>query len=167
MISTIAEFEKTWTEELEKTQKIFERLTDQSLSQAVGSKDRTLARIAWHIVTTLAEMMSTVGLTPPGPKPDDLVPPSVQAIAAAYVVNARSLLDQVKSSRTDETLEVEDDLYGETWKRGYTLTGLIHHEIHHRGQITVLMRQAGLQVPGIYGPAREEWALFGTKEPEV
>jgi len=23
------------------------------------------------------------------------------------------------------------------------------------------MRQAGLKVPGIYGPAREEWAQYG------
>jgi uncharacterized damage-inducible protein DinB len=41
------------------------------------------------------------------------------------------------------------------------LQALISHEIHHRGQMTVLMRQAGLKVPGIYGPAREEWAAYG------
>jgi hypothetical protein len=27
--------------------------------------------------------------------------------------------------------------------------------------MTVLMRQAGLVVPGVYGPAREEWAVYG------
>jgi uncharacterized damage-inducible protein DinB len=26
--------------------------------------------------------------------------------------------------------------------------------------MTVLMRQAGLVVPGVYGPAREEWAAM-------
>jgi hypothetical protein len=25
----------------------------------------------------------------------------------------------------------------------------------------VLMRQAGLSVPGVYGPAREDWAALG------
>ena len=30
-----------------------------------------------------------------------------------------------------------------------------------RGQMTVLMRQAVLAVPGIYGPAEEEWAAMG------
>jgi uncharacterized damage-inducible protein DinB len=35
------------------------------------------------------------------------------------------------------------------------------HEIHHRGQMTVLMRQAGLKVPGVYGPSREEWTAYG------
>ncbi|MBE0644676.1 MAG: hypothetical protein IH600_11400 [Bacteroidetes bacterium] len=28
-------------------------------------------------------------------------------------------------------------------------------------QLTVLMRQAGLLVPGIYGPSREEWSTYG------
>ncbi|MCK4657684.1 MAG: hypothetical protein KAT85_11650, partial [candidate division Zixibacteria bacterium] len=39
--------------------------------------------------------------------------------------------------------------------------------IHHRGQMTVLMRQAGLKVPGVYGPSMEEWEHFGMKKPEI
>jgi uncharacterized damage-inducible protein DinB len=27
--------------------------------------------------------------------------------------------------------------------------------------MTVLMRQAGLPVPGLYGPSKEEWAAMG------
>jgi hypothetical protein len=30
-----------------------------------------------------------------------------------------------------------------------------------------LMRQAGLKVPGVYGPAREEWSLWGMPEPTI
>jgi uncharacterized damage-inducible protein DinB len=52
-------------------------------------------------------------------------------------------------------------MYGSTWRRGDILASLVHHQIHHRGQMTVLMRQAGLVVPGVYGPAREEWAAMG------
>jgi len=44
---------------------------------------------------------------------------------------------------------------------------LIQHQNHHRGQMTVLMRQAGLTVPGIYGPAKEEWGNFGMEAPEM
>jgi uncharacterized damage-inducible protein DinB len=32
--------------------------------------------------------------------------------------------------------------------------------------MTVLMRQAGLKVPGIYGPSREEWVKIGMTAPE-
>jgi uncharacterized damage-inducible protein DinB len=67
----------------------------------------------------------------------------------------------------DESLQQTDDMYGEKWKRGVTLTVLISHQAHHRGQMTVLMRQAGLKVPGVYGPAREEWAGMGMKAPEI
>ena len=54
-------------------------------------------------------------------------------------------------------------MYGQQWKNGTTLRALISHQAHHRGQLTVLMRQAGLRVPGIYGPAREDWASMGMK----
>jgi uncharacterized damage-inducible protein DinB len=52
-------------------------------------------------------------------------------------------------------------MYGQEWPRRLVLSGLMHHESHHRGQMTVLMRQAGLKVPGVFGPAREEWAAYG------
>jgi uncharacterized damage-inducible protein DinB len=71
------------------------------------------------------------------------------------------MAEQVGENWTDETLLVTDNMYGETWKRGFSLFLLVTHEAHHRGQMTVLMRQAGLTVPGVYGPAKEEWAAIG------
>lgn len=62
---------------------------------------------------------------------------------------------------TDETVLQTDEMYDETWERVLTLFYLIAHQSHHRGQLTVLMRKAGLPVPGVYGPAREEWAAMG------
>ena len=44
---------------------------------------------------------------------------------------------------------------------------VIQHQYYHRGQMTVLMRQAGLTVPDIYGPAKEEWANFGMEAQEM
>jgi uncharacterized damage-inducible protein DinB len=52
-------------------------------------------------------------------------------------------------------------MYGEQWPRGTMLNALIAHQTHHRGQMTVLMRQAGVPVPGMYGPSKEEWAAMG------
>jgi uncharacterized damage-inducible protein DinB len=48
-------------------------------------------------------------------------------------------------------------MYGETWKNGFSLWVLIAHQAHHRAQMIVLMREAGLKVPGVYGPSKEEW----------
>src|SRR5215831_303194 len=167
MITRITDFEYHWTQEFDKTQKILKHMTDRSLSQAVAPGGRTLGRLAWHITTTIPEMMSRTGLAVAGPSHDASVPTTVKAISEAYNKAALSLLDQVKSQWNDATLETKDEMYGQVWKRGFTLEALIFHQIHHRGQMTVLMRQAGLKVPGIYGPAREEWALWGQPEPKV
>ena len=167
MIHSISDFEFLWSQELESTQKVFKHLTDKSLAQAIAPERRTLGRLAWHIVTSIPEMMSRTGVTVAGPKPDDPVPTSAKAIFKAYNDAAISLLEQVKSRWTDATLEEKDNMYGEMWKRGSTLTSLIFHQIHHRGQMIVLMRQAGLAVPGIYGPTREEWAAYGMQPPAV
>jgi uncharacterized damage-inducible protein DinB len=32
-----------------------------------------------------------------------------------------------------------------------------------RGQLTVLMRQADLKVPGVYGPSKEEWEAMNAQ----
>ena len=58
-------------------------------------------------------------------------------------------------------------MYGEPWQRALTLAILVAHQTHHRGQMTVLMRQAGLKVPGVYGPSKDEWAAMGASPPEV
>ncbi|HCV41990.1 MAG TPA: hypothetical protein DGH68_00790 [Bacteroidetes bacterium] len=167
MIHTIKDFEHLWSRELETTQKVFKHLTDKSLTHEFSPSVRNLGRLAWHITTTIPEMMEKTGLTIAGVKHDDPVPSSAKAIFKAYGDAAISLLEQVKSKWTDATLEVEDEMYGEKWKRSFSLMGLIHHEIHHRGEMIILMRLAGLAVPGIYGPTREEWAQYGMEPPKV
>jgi uncharacterized damage-inducible protein DinB len=71
------------------------------------------------------------------------------------------MVDALNNNWKDGMLEEEDDMYGEPWKKGQSLTNLVAHQCHHRGQMTVLMRQAGLRVPGFYGPAKEDWAQMG------
>jgi len=167
MIRSITDFDRVWSTEFEATQKILKHITDSSLSQRVDVEGRTLGRLAWHVVTSIPEMMSRTGLTLAGPHPDAPVPGTAKEIFRAYNEAAVSLLEQVKTGWSDATLEQEDDMYGENWKRGDTLTSLVLHQAHHRGQMTVLMRQAGLELPGIYGPARQEWAAYGMKPPEI
>ena len=100
-------------------------------------------------------MIGQTGLTIAGPTDQDPVPGTVREIRQAYEKAGLSLLEEVKSKWTDASLQATDAMYGQVWKRGYTLTAL------------VLMRQAGLPVPGLYGPAREEWAQWGMPVPEL
>jgi uncharacterized damage-inducible protein DinB len=167
MFTTVEGFLKTWKHESESTLKMMKALTDASLAQAVTPADRTLGRLAWHVTTTIREMMERTGLRLNGPARDAPVPRSAGEIASAYDEAARSLAISVEQSWNDATLGQEDEMYGKKWKRGLTLGALVHHQIHHRGQMTVLMRQAGLAVPGVYGPAREEWSRMGMPPPTV
>lgn len=165
MFRKVDDFLKSYDFESKSTQKLLDALTDSSLKQRVSDGHRTLGNAAWHIVATVPEMMGHTGLTVTGPEPTTPTPASAKTIADTYRSVSASLAEQIKANWSDETLEVKDDLYGEQWARGMTLGALINHEIHHRGQMTVLMRQAGLRVPGIYGPAQEDWASMGMEAP--
>jgi uncharacterized damage-inducible protein DinB len=166
MFRRIDDFEKSWAADSEATLRVLRALTDASLGQAVAPGGRTLGRLAWHLTCTLGEMPGHVGLKVDSPAQESTPPASATAIAAAYEKASRSLLQQVKAW-DDATLDVEDELYGQRWTRGFTLHALLEHQVHHRGQMTVLMRQAGLRVPGIYGPAREDWSSMGMEPPSV
>jgi len=167
MFDTMASALKRLETESANTQKIFQALTDEALSQAVNSNHRTLGRMAWHIVNTIPEMMNNLQLGLSSVNENDPVPEHAIEIQEAYKRVSTELLGVLTDQWTDETLRQEDDLYGESWKRGETLLILVLHEVHHRGQMTVLMRQAGLRVPGVYGPSREDWASHGMPVPEV
>ena len=167
MFRSIEDFLKVWNAEGANTCKVIAALTDESLSQAVAGGHRTLGRMAWHIVLTLGELPARTGLDVDAPAEDAPVPAGAEDIYRAYSNASDSLAKAIEAEWTDATLDVEDDMYGETWKRGFSLFVLLAHEIHHRGQMTVLMRQAGLKVPGVYGPALEEWEVYGAEPPAV
>jgi uncharacterized damage-inducible protein DinB len=161
MYRTIADFQHDFTQENAATLKILRALTDASLGQRVSAEGRTLGRLAWHIVGTLREMPTSAALPVAGGEAEAPVPASAAEIVSTYEHAARDVEAAVTAGWSDADLDGEIALYGETWKRGRVLSALIRHEAHHRGQMTVLMRQAGLAVPGVYGPAREEWAAYG------
>jgi uncharacterized damage-inducible protein DinB len=167
MFHTINEFEATYTGEIKTTQKVLEALTDESLAQCVADDHRNIARIAWHIATTIPEMIGHTGLKVDLLSEDSPMPAKASDIAHSYGAVSRALIEIIGREWKDEDLEVVDEMYGEKWARKSTLQALIMHEIHHRGQLTVLMRQAGLRVPSIYGPAKEDWSQYGMEEPKI
>lgn len=165
MIRKIDDFLAAWASLSEGTAKALDALTDVSLSQPVVAGGRTLGRIAWHVVTSVPEMAFRTGLRFEAPAEEAPIP-SAAEMAATYRRLAKALAEAVRRDWTDATLLLEDDMYGEKWPRGRTLSVLMDHETHHRGQMTVLMRQAGLVVPGVCGPSKEEWAAFGMPAPQ-
>ena len=165
MFLSVSTFLQAWEKEAESTQRILDALTDDFLNQLVAAQDRTLGRIAWHLVTTIPEMMARTGLILESINEDAPLPNTAEVILHNYREVSNSLVTAIRNQWNDQTLLEKRDMYGETWTNGYTLSALIDHQIHHRGQITVLMRQAGLKVPRIYGPSREDWNQIGMEPP--
>lgn len=171
MFRKVEDFTHCWKEEAEKTLQIFAAIPDGALGTSVAEGYRDLRRLAWHLVESLIEMPAHWGLEIAGKELMQGLaigdPPATMAeIQAAYQRAHASLLKGL-DAWNDATLEIEDDMYGERWNRGTSLFVLVIHQSHHRAQMTVLMRQAGLTVPGIYGPAKQDWATFGAQPPRV
>jgi uncharacterized damage-inducible protein DinB len=161
MFRSIADFLEAWKLESEKTRALLAVLTDASLATPVSPGGRTLGRIAWHVVTTLGEMAPRAGLAVDVPGLEGPQPLHASMMSPLYQAAATAVAESVASTWNDAMLAGEIEMYGEKWTRGGALVALIAHQTHHRGQMTVLMRQAGLKVPGVYGPAKEEWAAIG------
>lgn len=173
MYRRIEDFRNHWQEEVVDTLKVIDAIPDAKLGQAVSPEHRDLRRLAWHLASSIVGLPGQFGLKVDGPRVSaegaDLDAPATTSagLREAYAKAAQSLLDAIKGW-TDADLEIEDTMYGHmVWKRGYSLQALELHQAHHRGQMTVLLRQAGLPVPGFYGPAKEGWAALGMAAPAV
>lgn len=158
MITSIKSFLRSWEYESNATIKLLEVLTDESLATEVYPGGRTLGRLANHILESLTELPSKLGL---GIEEKHCQFTSAAEILQHYKQDSENLVNAIEAKWTDANLLEKNNMYGEEWPNGVSLNVLIMHQCHHRGQMTVLMRQAGLKVPGIYGPAKEEWSSMG------
>ena len=161
MYHTINEFLDDWKTESESTLKVFKNITDESLNREIPNYRRTIGILAWHITGSIGEMMRTAGSPIDAVEESNDQPDSISKIIEEYEKASNNMAAKIKSEWTDASLKEEVNMYGEMWKKEFALKVIVTHQIHHRSQMTVLMRQAGLKVPGIYGPSYEEWKQFG------
>jgi uncharacterized damage-inducible protein DinB len=167
MYTAISHFINEWNQEAASTQKVLDALTDESLQQKVSPEDRTLGAIAWHIVSSTPGMLMEFGITVEAVKDESSIPTSAREIAETFRNVSANTSQAVGQQWTDQSLSEMKNVFGMDLPRSVMLNMLIKHIVHHRGQMTVLMRQAGLKVPGIYGPSREEWSQMGMEAPSI
>lgn len=161
MYRSLNDFLTDWNYESQSTLDLFKNLTDESLNKVVHVDVRTLGLLSWHIVHTLQEMLSKMGMKVDIKEQVDYSGESVKEICETYEKGSKHLAELIKINWTDADLQKEDNMYGEMWKRGTSLAVLVKHQAHHRAEMVVLMRILGLPVIGAYGPTREDWAKFG------
>lgn len=161
MYRTINDFLEDWKYESEATLKVFKNLTQESLDQKVSPEGRSLRRLAWHIALGNADVLTHAGFKVENFNKFEAAPDKLEDIIKVYEKYSQLVKETIAKNWVDESLTEDLNVFGETWKKGKMLSILQVHQIHHRAQMTVLMRQAGLKVPGVYGPAREEWSAMG------
>jgi len=166
MYRTISDFVADWDHESGTTLKLFNNLTDEVLNKKFNENVRTAGRLAWHITVTIPEMVQRTGLSFDTIDDKAPVPSTAKEICEVYKKASENMVGAIKKNWTDASLEEEVDMYGEMWKNGQTLSALVKHQAHHRGELIVVMRLAGLKVVGAYGPSKEEWAKFGMQPQE-
>lgn len=167
MYVTISDFIKEWNREALLTQNVLDGLTDDSLQQQVYPEGRTLGRIAWHFTTNIPVYLAHFGLKIDGIEHAESVPTSAKEIAETFKNISLDAAKAIEEQWTDESLKQIQEAFGRQESNATILMGLIKHIVHHRGQVTILMRQAGIKPFGVYGPPKEDWIHLGIENPPL
>jgi uncharacterized damage-inducible protein DinB len=149
-------------QEAQTTRRVLERVPDESLQWKPHEKSMSLGQLALHIATvpgSVAEiaLQSPFGMT-------EFNQPS--ATSAAELIPA---LEQSVSRATEILRSMDDAALQSVWRAvdgdrevlrisvGALLRSImLNHWYHHRGQLTVYLRQVGVAVPSVYGPSADE-----------
>ena len=166
MYRKISDFVDDWSYESEITLKLFNNLTDEILNKKFHENVRTAGRLSWHMINSIGEMVQRTGLDFEAEVDDTKIPTTSKEIYDAFKISSLNMLEAVKNNWNDSSLNEEVEMYGEMWKKGKVLSSLSKHNTHHRAELIVVMRLAGLKVVGPYGPSKEEWANYGMQPQE-
>jgi uncharacterized damage-inducible protein DinB len=149
-------------QEARTTRRVLERIQDDHLSWRPHATARTLGELALHIATvpgSIAYLATQSEVQ--APTFTDPVPTSAAQLVASLdqaIARAKELL----GGMDDQTLAgswrmVQGDRELFAVPRVQLLRSvMLNHWYHHRGQLTVYMRELGIPVPSIYGPSADE-----------
>ncbi|MFD1066412.1 DinB family protein [Oceanobacillus locisalsi] len=156
MYRNLNDFLTEWTQSADSTKAVLNALEDDKLDQSIVEGHNSLGWLGWHLVNTPVFFMSLVGVDLESPYDPDNVPTKASDIVEAYEDISNRLVEKSKEVLSDEALVNDLVDFGGSAPKGNVLRMLVSHQIHHRGQMTVLLRQAGLEVPGVMGPTKED-----------
>lgn len=145
------------------TRRVLERVPQDQLQWKPAEKSRTLGQLALHIATTPGGVASLASTTPaqfPGFGPDPSPGSTGEIVAAleASVAQAK----QIVAGFDDEamtatwTLMGGDQVIMAVPRVAFLRSIMLNHWYHHRGQLSVYLRELGVPLPSIYGPSADE-----------
>ena len=149
--------------EMGTTRRLLERLPDDRLEWKPHERSMSLGGLATHL-SRIPEWAGTILNEPFFDLAD--APPAAEAQASRDAILAA--FDATRT-RTRAWMDKTDGEYTALWtlKRGgqqlFSVprvaafrSFVLHHIIHHRGQLSVYLRLNGVAVPAIYGPSADE-----------
>ena len=153
-------FLSTWDREAESTARVLRALPTSQYDFRPDATGRSLGELAWHLAESDAYMSYgieaggfTMDMKPPNierPRTVEQLAPGFELIHREAVARIRKLkpedLERSIVFFTRQPMAIRDILW----------SAIIHHGIHHRGQLSLMCRLAGGVPPGVYGPNREE-----------
>ena len=154
MYRTVEDFLADWRHSSKSTLKVIQAITDDKKDTAIVEGHNSLAWLAWHLVSTAGVFGQFAKLQVPAPGPEMPMPETMAEIADYYEKIMEAYEHEVPTLRDEQLLE-EVPAFGGAMPLGKLLRLVVDHQTHHRGQMTVLLRQAGLKVPPVMGPTKE------------
>lgn len=162
-MSMIAPMMMELEQEAATTRRVLERVPSDKLDWRPHAKSRTLGELALHVATTpgvLAEI-SHLDTFDFATAPKDGVPRSTDEILQAHdasIANAKLHLSRMDDAKAMGIWQgkVGDRTAFEAPRVGLLRAVMLNHWYHHRGQLSVYLRELNVPVPSIYGPSADE-----------
>ena len=160
---------RIWDVEAEKTVQVLKALPVDKYDFRPDSGGRSLGELAWHLAEGDAydsfgveQRKFSFEMGPPGLER----PKQIEALAPGYERVHREATTRIRKMSPEDLERKIRHFSGEEQSGEEILWGAIFHNLHHRGQLSLMCRLAGGVSPGIFGPNREEMALFQAKAKE-
>ncbi len=144
------------------TRRVLERVPEENFAWAPHAKSRTLGELAMHIAGNPGGVMTLASQNPAEiPGFGDVTPHSTAEIVAtldASVAEARRLLEGMSDAQLTEQWRVVANgrEIMAVPRMAFLRSVLLNHWYHHRGQLSVYLRELDVPVPSIYGPSADE-----------
>lgn len=148
--------------EAKTTKRVLERVPDNKLGWRPHQKARTLGELALHVAGTpgaVARLAAQSEIQAPDFK--DPVPNSAAELIPALeesIATARQVLGSMDDATLNSTWRMKRN--GQEImaipRAAFLRSIMLNHWYHHRGQLSVYLRQLGVQIPSIYGPSADE-----------
>jgi uncharacterized damage-inducible protein DinB len=155
-------------QEADTTRRVLERVPGEKLDWRPHPKARTLGELALHVAIVPGAVAEFIGGPSPGQAPSfiDPIPRSVSelipALEESLAKAAASLgaLDDIGLMETWRMMKGDREIFARP--RVELLRAImLNHWYHHRGQLTVYLKQLDVPIPSIYGPSADENPFAG------